>query len=102
MPSHVPKHPIGGEREFNPWATCSRVRQRRSGVRCLPVFRSIVITGASALALWLAGCSNLPLREDVVAQANQQGEIAFNVVKIDEAVLDVLAARPRPAFRESF
>jgi len=52
--------------------------------------------------LWLAGCSNLPLREDVVAQANRQGEVAFNVVKIDEAVLDVLAARPRPAFRERF
>jgi polysaccharide biosynthesis/export protein len=66
------------------------------------VFRSVVTAGASALALWLAGCSNLPLREDVVAQANQHGEIAFNVVKIDEAVLDVLAARPRPAFRERF
>ena len=50
----------------------------------------------------VAGCSNLPVRDDVVAQANQQGEIAFNVVKIDEAVIDVLAARPRPVFRERF
>ena len=48
-----------GEREFNPLAICSRVRQRKLGVRCLPVFRSIVIAGASALVLWLAGCSNL-------------------------------------------
>jgi polysaccharide export outer membrane protein len=66
------------------------------------VSRSLAIAGASALSLWLAGCSNLPLRDDVVAQANQHGEIAFNVVKIDEAVVDVLAARPRPAFRERF
>ena len=64
--------------------------------------RSAILAGASALTLWLAGCSNLPLRDDVVAQANQQGEIAFNVVKIDEVVLDVLAARPRPVFRERF
>ena len=32
----------------------------------------------------------------------RHGEIAFNVVKIDEAVVDVLAARPRPVFRERF
>jgi polysaccharide export outer membrane protein len=66
------------------------------------VFRSVVFAGLSVLALLLAGCSDLPRREDVVAQANQQGEIVFNVVKIDEASINVLAARPRSAFRERF
>ncbi|HEX2151242.1 MAG TPA: polysaccharide biosynthesis/export family protein [Stellaceae bacterium] len=66
------------------------------------MFSPIIIAGVSALALLLAGCSNLPQRDDVIAQANQQGEIAFNVVKIDEAVVNVVAARPRPAFRERF
>ena len=56
----------------------------------------------SILALLLAGCSDLPRREDVIAQANQQGEVVFTVVKIDEASINVLAARPRPAFRERF
>lgn len=56
----------------------------------------------SALSLLLVGCSNLPQRDDVVAQATQDNEIAFNVVKIDDAVVEVLAARPRAAFRERF
>jgi protein involved in polysaccharide export with SLBB domain len=60
------------------------------------------MVAAATLALLLAGCSDLPRRDDVIAQANEEGEIAFNVVKIDESVVDVLAARPRPAFRERF
>src|SRR5581483_8742439 len=32
----------------------------------------------------------------------EDNEIAFNVVKIDDAVVGVLAAPPRPAFRERF
>ncbi len=69
----------------------------------MPVFRLMLVFAAvSALALLLAGCSNLPQRDDVVAQANQDNEIAFNVVKVDEAVVGMLAARPRPAFRERF
>lgn len=37
-----------------------------------------------------------------MAQATENNEIAFNVVKLDEGVVDVLAARPRPAFQERF
>jgi polysaccharide export outer membrane protein len=57
---------------------------------------------AFGLALLLAACSGGPLREDVIAQANQQGEIAFNLVKIDEAVATMLAQRQRPAFHRRF
>ena len=57
---------------------------------------------ACLLALLLAACSGGPLREDVIAQANQRGEVAFNVVKIDDAVLTVLSQRPRPAFHQRF
>ncbi|MGD9616144.1 MAG: polysaccharide biosynthesis/export family protein [Alphaproteobacteria bacterium] len=66
------------------------------------MFRPVILAGLSALLLFLAGCSDLPQRDDVIAQANRHGEIAFNLVKIDEAVVDVLAARPRSAFRERF
>ena len=68
----------------------------------MPVFFVLVHAAAAALVLLLAGCSNLPQRGDVAAQAIQDDEIAFNVVKIDDEVVDVLAARPRPAFRERF
>lgn len=64
--------------------------------------RSALVAGASVLALLLAGCSDLPRGDDVVAQATQGNGIAFNLVKLDEGVLDVLASRPRPAFRKRF
>jgi polysaccharide export outer membrane protein len=65
------------------------------------VFRIVAFAAVSALAL-LAGCSDLPQGDEVIAQADQDGEIAFNVVRIDDAVVDVLAARPPPEFRERF
>ena len=37
-----------------------------------------------------------------MSRSPPDNEIAFNVVKIDDAVAGVLAARPRPAFRERF
>jgi polysaccharide export outer membrane protein len=64
--------------------------------------RSAILAGLSVLALLIAGCSDLPRRDDVIAQATPGNEIAFNVVKLDDSVVDVLAARPRPAFRERF
>lgn len=76
-------------------AVAAEVESRR-----LPVFRLVAVAVLLMLALLLAGCKYLPLREDVVAQAGQEGDIAFNVVKIDEAVIEVLAARPRPAFHQ--
>jgi polysaccharide export outer membrane protein len=54
------------------------------------------------VALSLAACSGGPLREDVIAQARSGGQIAFDVVTIDDAVLTTLQARPPPAFRERF
>ncbi|MGE3782981.1 MAG: polysaccharide biosynthesis/export family protein, partial [Alphaproteobacteria bacterium] len=68
----------------------------------MPVVRLVMAAAVSALSLLLVGCSNLPQRDDVIAQATQDNEIAFNVVKIDDAVVGVLAARPRPPFRERF
>lgn len=57
---------------------------------------------APFVALALAACSSEPLGEDVVAQAQADGQIAFDVVKIDDAVLKTLLARPPPAFQERF
>jgi polysaccharide export outer membrane protein len=68
----------------------------------VPGIRSAVFAGASALGLLLAGCSNLPQRDDVTEQAIQDDQIAFNVVKLDDSVVDVLAARPRAVFGERF
>ena len=68
----------------------------------MPVFRPVIFAALSVLTLLPAGCSELPRGDDVIAQADQHGEIAFNVVKVDDSVVDVLAARPRPAFRERF
>ena len=42
------------------------------------------------IALALTACSGGPLREDVIAQAGSDGRIAFDVVKIDDAVLALL------------
>lgn len=60
------------------------------------------ILWVSLAALSLVACSGAPLREDVIAQAKPGGQIAFDVVKIDDAVLTTLQARPHPAFRERF
>jgi polysaccharide biosynthesis/export protein len=56
----------------------------------------------SLVALWLTACSGSPLREDVIAQARSDGRIAFDVVKIDDAVLKTLLAQQPPAFPERF
>src|SRR4029077_7197990 len=53
-------------------------------------------------ALALTACSGAPLREDVIAQARSDGRIAFDVVKIDDAVLTTLLAQHAPAFPERF
>jgi polysaccharide export outer membrane protein len=60
------------------------------------------ILWVSFVALSLVACSGGPLREDVISQARPGGRIAFDVVKIDDAVLTTLHARPQPAFRERF
>ena len=50
----------------------------------------------------LAACTGGPLREDVIAQARPGGKIAFDVVKIDDAVLATVRAQPQPVFRQRF
>jgi polysaccharide biosynthesis/export protein len=66
----------------------------------LPVKRAIL--PVSLAAVLLVACSGAPLREDVITQARPGGQIAFDVVKIDDAVLTTLGARPPPAFGERF
>jgi polysaccharide export outer membrane protein len=57
-------------------------------------------------ALLLAGCSLFPSAgpsgREVIAQANPGDHIAFDVVKIDDAVMTVLRARREPPFHERF
>src|SRR6266851_2374432 len=60
------------------------------------------VVSAGLLALSLAACSSEPLRGDVIAQARPDGQIAFDVVKIDDAVVITLLAQPQPAFHERF
>jgi polysaccharide biosynthesis/export protein len=62
--------------------------------------RAIVCLWSVALAL--TACSGGPLREDVIAQARSDERIAFDVVKIDDAVLATLAAQRSPAFPDRF
>jgi polysaccharide export outer membrane protein len=57
---------------------------------------------ASVAALALSACSSGPLGEDVIAQATAGGRIAFDVVKVDDAVLETLLAQPQPAFHQRF
>ena len=57
---------------------------------------------ASIAALALAACYSQPLGDDVIAQARADGRIAFDVVKLDDAVLATLLAQPQPAFHERF
>ena len=56
----------------------------------------------SLIALSLAACSGDLLGRDVIEQARPDGQIAFDVVKIDDAVLTTLLAQPLPAFHERF
>src|SRR5438105_15658524 len=62
---------------------------------------------SSVLCLWLAAlaltaCSAGPSGKDVAAQAQSDGRIAFDLVKIDDAVLTTVLAQPPPAFQERF
>ena len=66
----------------------------------MPLKRAIL--SISLMALSLVACSGAPLREDVITQARPGGEIAFDVVKIDDAVLTTLRGRQPSAFRERF
>jgi polysaccharide biosynthesis/export protein len=62
----------------------------------------IVFFSASLLALALTACSNEPMLRDVLAQAAPDGKVAFDVVKVDDAVLTTLLDRPPPPFHERF
>src|ERR1051325_9673158 len=66
----------------------------------LPGFRAVICACFGALSL--AACSSTPLGRDVIAQANPDGRIAFDIVKLDDAVLATLLAHPPPAFPERF
>ena len=57
---------------------------------------------AVVAALSLAACSGPPQGKDVVAQAAPGGQIAFDVVKIDDAVVSRLRAQALPAFDDRF
>ena len=57
---------------------------------------------AAALALALAACSGGPSGDDVVAQARPGGQIAFDVVKVDDGVLKTVLAQRAEAFDERF
>jgi polysaccharide biosynthesis/export protein len=54
------------------------------------------------LALSLSACSSGPLGDDVIAQAREDGQIAFAVVKVDDTVLTTLLDRTRPGFHQRF
>jgi polysaccharide export outer membrane protein len=62
--------------------------------------RAIVCLCSAALAL--TACSSSPLRDDIIAQARPDGQIAFDVVDIDDAVLTTVLAQRPPAFPERF
>jgi polysaccharide export outer membrane protein len=55
-----------------------------------------------SVAVALTACSSAPLREDVLAQAQSDGRIAFDVVKVDDAVVDTVLAQRPPSFPERF
>ena len=59
------------------------------------------------VALLLGGCSlassdGPSSGKEIVAQANEGDKIAFDVVKLDDAVVKVLRAQGEPAFHERF
>src|SRR5437763_133404 len=59
-----------------------------------------IVVGALLLAL--TACSSEPMLADVIAQANSGGRVAFDVVKLDDAVLTTVLERPTPPFQERF
>src|SRR5712691_7515514 len=67
-----------------------------------PVVFGACRLGVLFLALLLAACSDQPMLHDVLAQAAPGGQVAFDVVKLDDAVLNTVLARPQPAFGERF
>src|SRR5437868_9630270 len=75
------------------------------GGRGIAIMRRAVFCGW-LMALLLAGCSWLPSAgpsgREVIAQANPGDHIAFDVVKIDDAVVKVLQAQREPPFHERF
>lgn len=89
-----------GRRVWLHGGRCDRVRTRRLGAVALPVSRCVL--RALLLALGLAACSAAPDRDDVVSQARPGGRVAFDVVKIDDAVLAKLAAPHPPPFGQRF
>jgi polysaccharide biosynthesis/export protein len=64
------------------------------------MFRTVIF--ACLAALLLAACSIAPEGRDVIAQAKPDGQIAFDVVKIDDAVLATSLAQGQPSFPERF
>ena len=84
---------------FSPGAMLG-LRVRRLGGRRLPVCRLVFC--AWLLVLVLAGCGGGPSRDDVIAQAGDGDRIAFDIVKIDDAVLTTLLAQPQPGFDHRF
>lgn len=54
------------------------------------------------VALLLSACSGGPTGREVVAQAQPDGAISFDVVKIDDAVVRTLLAQHRPSFADRF
>ena len=66
----------------------------------MPISRAVLCALVAALSL--VACSLPPQGKDVIAQAAPGGQIAFDVVKIDESVLSRLRAQARPAFDDRF
>src|SRR6185503_13947780 len=73
---------------------------RRLGGHRLSVFRAVCC--ACLLALSLAGCAGGPTGAEVIAQAKEGDHIAFDIVKIDDAVLTTLSAQQPPGFDKRF
>ena len=66
--------------------------------------RQVILCGGLT-ALLLAGCSWMgggPSGSEVIAQANSGDKIAFDVVKVDDSVVNVLRTQGEPAFHERF
>ena len=57
-------------------------------------------------AVWIGGCSWLPRAgpstSDVLEQSQTGGEIAFDVVQVDDRVVDTLRAQPKESFAVRF
>jgi polysaccharide biosynthesis/export protein len=73
---------------------------RRLGGRRLPVLR--VWCCACLLAFGLAACGGGPSGDEVIAQARDGEQVAFDVVKIDDAVLTTVLAQQPPGFDKRF